>query len=49
MRASIGPRTLLDMLTPSSNTVLEPLTSAMLADDLPDVTAHFARFPVREI
>jgi maleate isomerase len=36
------------MLTPSSNTVLEPLTSAMLAG-LPDVTAHFARFPVREI
>jgi hypothetical protein len=30
------------MLTPSSNTVLEPLTAAMLAD-LPDVTAHFAR------
>ena len=49
MRASIGPRTLLDMLTPSSNTVLEPLTSAMLADNLPDVTAHFARFPVQEI
>jgi maleate isomerase len=48
MRDSIGPRTLLGVLTPSSNTVLEPLTSAMLAD-LPDVTAHFARFPVREI
>src|SRR5918999_1579471 len=48
MRARIGPRTLLGVLTPSSNTVLEPLTSAMLAD-LPDVTAHFARFPVREI
>jgi maleate isomerase len=36
------------MLTPSSNTVLEPLTSAML-DDLDDVTAHFARFRVTEI
>jgi maleate isomerase len=41
-------RTLLGMLTPSSNTWLEPLTSAMLAS-LPDVTAHFARFPVSEI
>lgn len=48
MDARVGPRTLLGMLTPSSNTVLEPLTSAMLAA-LPDVTAHFGRFPVREI
>ena len=38
----------LGMLTPSSNTVLEPLTGAMLAG-LPDVTAHFARFRVTEI
>jgi maleate isomerase len=38
----------LGMLTPSSNTVLEPLTAAMLAG-LPDVTAHFARFRVTEI
>jgi maleate isomerase len=38
----------LGMLTPSSNTVLEPLTAAMLAD-LPDVTAHFGRFRVTEI
>jgi maleate isomerase len=36
------------MLTPSSNTVLEPVTSAMLAG-LPDVTAHFGRFRVTEI
>lgn len=36
------------MLTPSSNTVLEPLTAAMLAD-LPDVTAHFGRFRVLKI
>ena len=43
-----GPRTLLGMLTPSSNTVLEPVTAAMLAG-LPDVTAHFARFRVTEI
>lgn len=41
-------RTLLGMLTPSSNTVLEPVTSAMLAE-LPDVTAHFGRFRVTEI
>jgi len=36
------------MLTPSSNTVLEPVTMAMLAG-LPDVTAHFSRFKVTEI
>lgn len=36
------------MLTPSSNTVLEPATSAMLAD-LPGVTAHFSRFRVTAI
>jgi maleate isomerase len=41
-------RTRLGMLTPSSNTVLEPVTAAMLGG-LPDVSAHFARFPVREI
>ncbi|MCF3933524.1 aspartate/glutamate racemase family protein [Acuticoccus sp. M5D2P5] len=36
------------MLTPSSNTVLEPMTAAMLSA-LPDVTAHFGRFRVVEI
>lgn len=36
------------MLTPSSNTVLEPLTAAMLAG-MADVTAHFSRFRVTEI
>jgi maleate isomerase len=41
-------RILLGMLTPSSNTVLEPVTSAMLAG-LPEVTAHFGRFRVTEI
>ena len=40
--------TRLGMLTPSSNTVLEPITAAMLAD-LPDVSAHFARFRVVKI
>lgn len=48
MRESVGPRTLLGVLTPSSNTVLEPLTAAIL-HELPDVTAHFGRFRVREI
>lgn len=38
----------LGMLTPSSNTVLEPVTTAMLGG-LPDVSAHFSRFRVTEI
>ena len=41
-------RVRLGMLTPSSNTVLEPVTMAMLAG-LPDVSAHFSRFKVTEI
>ena len=41
-------RTLLGMLTPSSNTTLEPVTTAMLAG-LPEVSAHFSRFKVTEI
>lgn len=41
-------RILLGMLTPSSNTILEPVTSAMLAN-LPEVSAHFGRFRVTEI
>ena len=36
------------MLTPSTNTVLEPVTAAMVAG-LPGVSAHFARFRVLEI
>jgi maleate isomerase len=36
------------MLTPSSNTVLEPVTQAMLATT-PSITAHFSRFKVTEI
>ena len=40
--------TRLGMLTPSSNTVLEPMTAAMLAD-VPGVTAHFQRFRVVRI
>ena len=38
----------LGMLTPSSNTTLEPVTAAMLAA-VPGVTAHFGRFKVTEI
>ncbi|MGH6901039.1 MAG: maleate cis-trans isomerase family protein [Geminicoccaceae bacterium] len=38
----------LGMLTPSSNTVLEPVTGAMVAG-LPEVSAHFGRFRVTEI
>jgi maleate isomerase len=40
--------TRLGMLTPSSNTTLEPVTSAMLRHT-PDITAHFGRFKVTEI
>lgn len=39
---------LLGMLTPSSNTTLEPMTSAMVST-LPGVSAHFSRFTVTEI
>src|SRR5918912_725830 len=43
LREHPGTATLrLGMLTPSSNTVLEPITYRMLAG-VPDVTAHFAR------
>jgi maleate isomerase len=41
-------RILLGMLTPSSNTVLEPVTSAMVSG-LSEVSAHFGRFRVTEI
>jgi maleate isomerase len=42
MRRRVG------MITPSSNSTLEPVTAAMLADR-PDITAHFARLRVTEI
>ena len=38
----------LGMLTPSSNTTLEPVTAAMLAG-VENVSAHFSRFKVTEI
>jgi maleate isomerase len=41
-------RKFLGMLTPSSNTTLEPVTARML-QGLPDVTPHFGRFRVTEI
>jgi maleate isomerase len=41
-------RTLLGMLTPSSNTILEPVTTAMIAD-IAEASAHFGRFRVTEI
>lgn len=41
-------RVFLGMLTPSSNTILEPVCAQMLAG-LPEVTAHFGRFRVTEI
>lgn len=44
----MSKRALLGMLTPSSNTILEPVTAAMLAG-LPEVSAHFGRFRVTEI
>jgi maleate isomerase len=41
-------RRLLGMLTPSSNTRLEPITTAMIAG-IREASAHFARFRVTEI
>lgn len=43
------PRHLVGMLTPSSNTVLEPYTSLMLEPLFPGVSAHFGRFRVTRI
>jgi maleate isomerase len=41
-------RAFLGMLTPSSNTVLEPVTQAMVSG-LAEVSVHFSRFKVTEI
>jgi maleate isomerase len=41
-------RKLIGVLTPSSNTALEPLTSAIVAS-VPNVSAHYSRFTVTEI
>ena len=48
MSSIASGRVLLGMLTPSSNTALEPLTSAIVSQ-LPEVSAHFGRFRVTEI
>lgn len=42
-------RRILGMLTPSSNTVVEPYTSALAWPLFPEVTVHFSRFEVRRI
>lgn len=44
----MGQALRLGVLTPSSNTALEPLTSAIVAQ-IPGASAHFARFKVTEI
>jgi maleate isomerase len=44
----MSKRILLGMLTPSSNTTLEPVT-AQIISGLPEVSAHFGRFRVTEI
>src|SRR5210317_621375 len=41
-------RKFIGMLTPSSNTILEPITSRIL-NQIPHVTAHYSRFTVTEI
>ncbi len=44
----MSARVILGMLTPSSNTVLEPVASAMVSG-LAEVSVHFGRFRVTEI
>ena len=44
----MSKRMMLGMLTPSSNTTLEPVTAQMIAG-LPEASAHFGRFRVTEI
>jgi maleate isomerase len=46
--SAIPGRTRLGMLTPSSNSVLEPVSARMLAD-MPEVTVHASRFRVTQI
>jgi maleate isomerase len=45
---AVDRRVRLGMLTPSSNTVLEAVCAAMLAES-PEVSAHYSRFRVTEI
>ncbi len=44
-----GPQVRIGMLTPSSNTVLEPATNALLAPIAASASAHFGRFRVTRI
>lgn len=44
----MSQRVLLGMLTPSSNTVLEPVSSAIV-HGLPNVSVHFSRFELTQI
>ncbi len=44
----MSTQTRIGMITPSLNTVLEPVTYALL-EDLPDVTAHFSRVRVTQV
>ena len=48
MPTSIRNRILLGMLTPSSNTILEPVTTRMISD-IAEASVHFGRFKVTEI
>ncbi len=46
---SAQKKAIIAMLTPSSNTVVEPYTSALAWPLFPEVTVHFGRFRVRRI
>ena len=48
MQSTRSQRRLIGVLTPSSNTVLEPVTSAILSG-VPGASAHFSRFEVTRI
>lgn len=43
------PKTRIGMLTPSSNSVLEPYTAVLLSELFPHVSVHFSRLRVLEI
>ena len=44
----MSKRVRIGILTPSSNTVLEPLSQKII-DQLPEVSVHFSRFTVHQI
>ena len=48
MQHSLTQRVLLGMLTPSSNTILEPVTTKLITD-ISEASVHFGRFKVTEI